>query len=120
MPLVPLHEWEGKQVVIKEWSGTRSEQASRYFHGPVVKGWMAYMGYAKEEMKYLLKHWYGPKITIKIKHGGQTIELPKSTADYTSKEMCELVQTCIIEGAKHGIYIAPPPYDDSFSPIPNE
>jgi hypothetical protein len=118
MPLVPLHEFEGKQVVIQQWSGTRSNQANRYFHGVVIPAWMDYTGYDKEAMKHWLKYMYAPTVSICI--DGKWIDSPKSTAEMTVKEMMVFIDTCIREAAEHGIHIAPPPYNDSFSPIPNE
>lgn len=115
--LVPLTEFEGKTVVIKEWKDNRSGRQNRYWHGVVLPYWMEYTGHSKEEMKHWLKFTYGPMVVITVKRafGESTLELPKATSDMTTKEMSAFIDACCIGYTEvtNGGKIPPAPYDDS-------
>ena len=110
--LVPLHQYDGKQVVVKEWSESKTNSQLGYFNGVVVEHIRQHTGDDKNYMKYWLKQMFGPKVSVNI--DGKWIDVIKSQADYTKKEMVEFIDRCILHAAEfHGVTVPPPPYKGS-------
>lgn len=107
--LVPLHQYEGKQVQIKEYRKSRSLDQNAYFHGPVLKYICEHTGDERLWMKYYLKARFAPVIVVSV--DGETKEYPKNTSDMNVKEMSKFIDDCVRFAATElSVTIPPPPY----------
>lgn len=108
--LVPLHQYEGKQVKVSEMKSTRSNLQNNYLWAGVYPLIAEHTGYTTEEVHEVMKYECLPRKEITV--GERTISVPKSTKKLNTKEFTEYVERVAVEASKLGIVIPPPTYTD--------
>ncbi len=88
-------QFERGEILIREEVEWDTDQMRKYFHGPVrafILEELRKTGFntTADQIKFDLKQMYGPKYN-RVGLNGKTTTEPKSMADYSEKEYCDIL-----------------------------
>ncbi len=116
----PLEDGTAVEMKLSVWESGRSENASRYFH-KLRDRYASALGYTREYGKAELKYMWGDRLDYDgdtvagdfevPKWAGKFVEMygrtifMKSTSEYTTKQMCDLIEGTISSCIENSIDI---------------
>lgn len=94
---------DGKEVLIKRTTGTRSIPQNNYYFGVVLGEISKHTGHSVNELHSIFKRMFLPPVTVKYRD--REIRMPGSTAKLNKSEMAEYLLRITAEAASMGITI---------------
>lgn len=105
-----LEDNEGKDILIKRTTGTRSDPQNSYYWGVVLKTISLSTGHTENELHEVFKRMFLTPITVKYKD--REIRMPGSTAKLNKSEFVEYIMRISAEAGSMGITIPEPEKDE--------
>lgn len=81
----------------------RTRAQEKFFHGPILKGFMQAMDYAKQEAKDYLALLFIP-VDLRLPDGTY-VRVPGHTSALSKEDYSGFIEACIRHAAEHDIYI---------------
>lgn len=93
---------EDLQLHVEEVGRKRTQAQNRFFHGPILKGFVT-LGYGHQEAKEMLCLRFIPKEVRQM--DGSVVLVPGHTSELTVEPFNNLIDECIQLAAENDIYI---------------